>query len=186
MRTACRRFSTLVVSTLLLAAVCPPSTRAADVVSAPALKAAFLFNFARFTDWPANSPPGRLTLCVLGDPAVADALDRLVGDRQISGRDVSVARLVSQRSVKSCHLLYLAGSDATSQVRALEELARSPVLTIGDGEQFVRSGGGVGLFLDEGRMRFAINTDAVLRAGLRLSSQLLGLAKVLRDEHVQS
>jgi hypothetical protein len=180
------RFIALTAAAVLSVAACPQPTTAADAVPAATLRAAFLFNFARFTEWPGDGPAGPLTLCVVGDPAVADALDHLAGDRQIGGRDVSIARLVSPRAVKTCQLLYLASPDAVAQARMLDEVARLPILTIGEGEQFVHIGGVVGLFLDSGRMRFAINTDAVLRAGLKLSSRLLGLAKVLRDEHVQS
>jgi hypothetical protein len=174
------------VLVLAFVAACPPPPTAADAVPASTVRAAFLFNFARFTEWPSDSPAGPVMLCVLGDPAVADALDHLAGDRQIGGREVSIARLVSHRAVKTCHLLFIAGTNAAVQARMLDEVARLPVLTIGEGERFVQIGGVVGLFLDDGRMRFAINTDAVLRAGLKLSSRLLGLAKVLRDEHVQS
>lgn len=186
MRALRRRFVAVAALALAAVAACPQSTPAAGQLSAPALKAAFLFNFARFTEWPSDSPPGPITLCVLGDATLADALDRLAGDRQIGGREVSVARLATNRAVKTCHLLYLAGTDAAIHARALDEVAHAPVLTVGDGEQFVRIGGLVGLFFDRGRMRFAVNTDAVQRAGLKLSSQLLGLARLYRDEHVES
>lgn len=158
---------------------------AAAILPAATLTAGFLLNLARFTEWPPETAGRPITLCVLGDPAVADTLDHLAGDRQITGRDVSVARLVSDRALRQCHLLYIAGANAAEQTRALEHVARLPVLTIGHGEQFVRMGGIVGLFADAGRKRFAINTDAVARAKLTISSRLLGLAKVVRDDHVQ-
>lgn len=180
------RFVALTTAAVLSLATCPQPTTAADAAPATTLRAALLFNFARFTEWPSDSPAGPVMLCVLGDPAVADALDHLAGDRQIGGREVSIARLVSQRAVKTCHLLFIAGTNTAVRTRMLDEVAHLPVLTIGEGEQFVHVGGVVGLFLDEGRTRFAINTDAVQRAGLKLSSRLLGLAKVLKDAHVPS
>jgi hypothetical protein len=163
----------------------PKDAPAAAVVPVATLTASFLFNLARFTEWPPETSARPVTLCVLGDPAVADTLDRLTGNRQITGRDVSVARLVSLRALRLCHLLYVAGADADAQARALDQVARLPVLTIGHGEPFVRMGGVVGLIVENGRKRFAINTDAVQRAGLTISSRLLGLAKVVRDEHGQ-
>jgi hypothetical protein len=158
---------------------------AVAVVPTATLMAGFLVNLARFTEWPAEGAGPTITLCVLGDPAVADALDQLIGDRQINGREVAVARLVSQRALRQCQLLFVAGTDTAAQSRALEHVARLPVLTVGQGEQFVRMGGVVGVFGEPGRKRFTINTDAVLRAGLTLSSRLLGLAKVVTDEDVQ-
>jgi hypothetical protein len=171
-------------------AVAQPAARnqeapAAAIVPAATLTAGFLFNLARFTEWPAETAGRAITLCILGAPTVADTLDRLTGGRQITGRDVSVARLVSERALQPCHLLYVASANAADQTRALEQVARLPVLTIGHGEQFVRMGGVVGLFSAAGRKRFAINTDAAARAKLTISSRLLGLAKVVRDDNVQ-
>lgn len=187
------RTSLATLGCLLLAGVSvaqpPPQDQnavpAAAIVPAATLTAGFLFNLARFTEWPAETSGRTITLCVLGDAAVADTLDHLTGDRQIGGREVSVARLVSERALRQCHLLYIAAANAAEQTRALEQVARLPVLTIGHGEQFARTGGIVGLFADSGRKRFAINTDAVARARLTISSRLLGLAKVVRDENVQ-
>jgi len=180
-----------VVGTTAVAAIqsAPPEpvhARTSNDPSAHALKAAHLFNLARFTEWPAGDPAGPIMLCVLGDADIAEALDRLAGDRQIGGRDIAVASLVSNRLVKACHLLYFGGPDSAAHTRSLDEVARTPVLTVGEGERFVRQGGIVGLVVEQGRTGFAVNTDAVLRAGLKLSSKLLGLATVLRDERVQS
>ena len=164
----------------------PVPTRTAGEPSAHAQKAAHLFNLARFTEWPAGVPGRPILLCVLGDADVAEALDRLAGERQIAGRDIAVARLVSNRLVKTCHLLYFGGPDPAAHARSLDEVARTPVLTVGEGERFVRMGGIIGLVVDHGHTGFAVNTDAALRAGLKLSSKLLGLATVLKDERVQS
>lgn len=181
-----RRAVALAACVLVSIAACPQHAPEAAVVPAPTLTAAFLFNLARFTEWPADTPERTTMLCVLGDPAVANALDSLVGDRQIGGREVSVARLVSQRALGQCQLLYIAGTDRAEQLQALTRVARLPVLTVGRGEHFVRIGGIVGVFEAAGAKQFAINTDALLRAGLTMSSRLLGLAKVVRDGNVQS
>jgi hypothetical protein len=178
-----RRGVALAICVLLSIAACPQRAPEAAVIPPPTLTAAFLFNLARFTEWPTERT---ITLCVLGDPDVADALDSLVGDRQINGEEVSVARLVSQRALRQCQVLYIASTDIAEQTRALEQVARLPVLTVAKGEYFVRMGGIVGSFEEAGRKRFAINTDALLRAGLTMSSRLLGLAKIVRDENVQS
>ena len=149
-------------------------------VSPPTLTAAFLYTVALFTEWPAKANPGALTLCVLGDPAVAESLDRLTAGRKPHGRDIAILRLATAKEARPCHLLYLSGHEPARLASALDEVAGLPLLTIGDGEQFVRIGGVAGLFVEAGRMRFAINTDAAGRAGLRLSSQLLSLAKLFQ------
>jgi hypothetical protein len=78
--------------------------------------------------------------------------------------------------------VYLGATDQERATSILEELHGASVLTVSNGSEFVRLGGIVGLFVDQGRMRFAINPDAAQRAGLRLSSRLLQLAKILKDD----
>ena len=148
----------------------------------PLIKAVFLFNFARFTEWPASVGSGPLTLCVLGDAEVASKLDLLVGDRAINGRDVSVASLATFQIIRSCHLLYIAGDDTTRTGGALDAVSTLPIFTVTDGERFLHSRGVATLYTQEGRFRFAINPDAVTRAGLRLSSQVLGLARLVKED----
>lgn len=159
----------------------PGAAQATDTAP-PDLKAAFIFTFALFTKWPAGNPPGPVTVCVLGDPTVAEAFGRIKGDRQIDGRDATTVYLETARNLTACRVLYI-GGDSARDSRVLDAVAGAPVLTIGDGEQFARLGGIAGLFMDGGRMRFAVNTSSVMRAGLVLSSRLLGLAKLYRDEH---
>jgi YfiR/HmsC-like len=155
-------------------------TTSAQTASAPALKAAFLFNFAKFAEWPLASRSGPLTICVLGDPAVADALERTVNEQTIGGRRVTLSR-VTVEALRACHLLYLSGLDP-QRIRAMvDELRASPVMTVSDADGFAESGGVIGLFPEAGRMRFAINTDAAQRAGLRISSRVLSLAKIVKD-----
>jgi hypothetical protein len=155
----------------------------AQAVTQPALRAAFLYNFAKFTEWPPDSvPTGPLTLCVLDDGAVEGALSELVGNSTINGRAVTISRGVRGARLRACHLLYVGEATAGRAAAILDELLGAPVLTVSNGDEFVRMGGIVGLFVEEGRMRFAINPDAAQRAGVRLSSRLLQLAKIFRDD----
>ncbi|HEU4687838.1 MAG TPA: YfiR family protein, partial [Vicinamibacterales bacterium] len=88
--------------------------------------------------------------------------------------------------LRNCHLVYLGVTDRERATSILGEVQGAAVLTVSNGPDFVRLGGIVGLFVDEGRMRFAINPEAAQRAGLRLSSRLLQLAKILNaDRHDQ-
>lgn len=147
------------------------------------VKAVFLLNFARFTEWPSSAAKGPLTLCVLGDPDVAASLDDMVGDRPINGRDVTVASIETFRIVRSCHLLYVSGDDPARITEALDAVSSLNVFTVGDGEQLARTGGVAALFPEDGQIRFGINPDALSRAGLRVSSKMLGLARLIKAEH---
>jgi hypothetical protein len=158
----------------------PPA--GAETVPTPVIKAVYLVNFARFTEWPAAAPQGPLTLCVLGDADVAASLDNLIGDRPINGRAVSVASLATFRIVHTCHLLYIAGEDPARTASALGAVASLHVLTVGDGEPFVRGGGIAALLMKEGLAKFAVNPDALSRSGLRISSKMLSLARLVREE----
>jgi hypothetical protein len=157
-----------------------------QAVTQPALKAAFLYNFAKFAEWPndaASTAP--LTLCVVDDSAVDDALSQLVRGSVVNGRPVTVQR-VSRDRLRGCHLAYFGGTDADRAIAMLDEIKGASVLTVSDGEQFARMGGVIGLFLEDGKMRFAVNAEAAQRGGVRLSSRLLTLAKLVKDlRHVQ-
>ena len=160
----------------------------AQAVTQPALKAAFLFNFAKFVEWPAeSSQAGPLTACVLDDTAVEESLNQLVSGPPASGRPVALLKGARNRSLRLCHVLYVGDSDPARIAATLDELKAAPILTVGDGDAFARNGGMIGLFIEDGRMRFAINPDAAQRAGLRLSSRLLSLAKIVKEvRHGQS
>jgi hypothetical protein len=152
---------------------------AAQAVTQPALRAAFLYNFVKFTEWTGEVSSGPLTICVVDDTALENALTELVDGSSINGRPVLLSH---SRRLRACHLVYLGATDPERTASILEELQGASVLTVSDGYEFVRLGGIVGLVVEQGRMRFAINPDAAQRAGLRLSSRLLHLAKILKDQ----
>jgi YfiR/HmsC-like len=169
---------------LTLAMLASSAVLASQAVTQPALKAAFLFRFSKFVEWPAEpTGPSPLTLCVLDDPAVEDALEQLLNDGSVNGRMVALVKGARNRPLRGCHLIYMGDSDPARVAATLDELKGVPILTVGDGDDFARAGGIIGLFVEDGRMRFAINPDAAQRAGLRLSSKLLSLAKIVKGRH---
>jgi hypothetical protein len=139
-------------------------------------------------EWPADQPDnGPLHLCVLDDPPVEESLTQLLDGAPISGRGVTLMRSTRHRPLRGCHVLYVGDTDPERIAATLDELKYAPVLTVGDGEPFARGGGMIGLFIEDGRMRFAINPDAAQRAGLKLSSRLLNLARIVKEgRHGQS
>jgi hypothetical protein len=160
----------------------------AQSATAAALTSAFLYNFAKFTEWPSDSltPGQRLTLCVIGDNAVADALGLTIKGHAIEGHELTVEVLKADASARSCHLLYASGLDEKRSLQLIENLKTATVLTASDADRFAELGGVAQLILESGRMRFVINVTAAQRARLQLSSKLLSLARIVKDEqHVQ-
>jgi uncharacterized protein DUF4154 len=149
------------------------------------VKAAFLYNFAKFAEWPPETlPPGQqLHLCVVGDDAVADALEQTIKGRAIEGHELSVRVVESDVLLRGCHLVYVDGRDARRSSQLAESLKGTSVLSVGDGENFAEQGGVAQLVLEQDRMRFAVNVTAVERARLRLSSKLLSLASIVKEHH---
>ncbi len=152
--------------------------RASDVV---AVKAAFLYNFAKFAEWPALTPHTPIVFCVVGDDHMADVLADTVRGQTIGAHPLTVSRPDSVAGWRACQVLFLGESETNRAEKALT-IKQLPVLTVSDGEGFALSGGMIALYVDSGRIRFAINVDAAEHAGLRLSSRLLGLAKVVRND----
>jgi hypothetical protein len=157
----------------------------ADLASNVAVKAAFIYNFAKFAEWPALPSGASIVVCAVGDDGIAAALVDTVRGQNIGGHALEVRRPTDRSSWRACHLLFIADAEARRSADALHEIKTLPVLTVSDGTGFSQAGGIIELYVEGGRMRFAINVDAADRSGLHLSSRLLGLAKVVRDGHVQ-
>lgn len=156
----------------------------AQDVTEVTLKGAFLFNFARFTEWPADSLPAQSTVsaCVLGDRAVGDAFAKQVKGKQVSGRSINVTIVDGASPLPPCHLLYLSGVSRTRIGEIVSNLRESPVLTVSDVEEFTKRGGIIQFFVESGKMRFRINARSAKRARLMLSSRLLALAEVVDED----
>jgi uncharacterized protein DUF4154 len=179
-----RRVRRLVVLAAVLA-LAFSSMAASQAVTVAALKAAFLYNFAKFTEWPADAlaPAQRLSLCVVGDNLVADAVEQVIKGRVVDGHVLTVQILKPDGPLRSCHLLYIGGLDAKGARLLVGTLRDAPVLTVSDGERFAESGGVAQLILENDRMRFAINVAAAQRGRLQLSSKLLNLATIIKKEN---
>jgi YfiR/HmsC-like len=146
------------------------------------VKAAFLFHFVRFVEWPQEFAPGpdsTIVLGVLGDDPMADVLERTIAGKRIDGRALTLRRFAGPAAVRPCHVLFLPTGRAPDLPRVLQELHGAPVLIVGDSPGFARAGGVINFFLEDDRVRFEINLAAAARAGLRISSKLLTLARVV-------
>jgi hypothetical protein len=154
---------------------------AAEISREYLIKAAFLYNFAKFTRWPPSSFPDRATplrVCVFGEDPFGAALESIAG-KTIRGREVTVRRIESVEAGTACHLLFISASEAAQLAGILDSLSGRPVLTIADLPGFARSGGIINLKTNSNdKVRFEINVAIANRAGLRFSSKLLNLAEI--------
>lgn len=173
------------------ALLCAAPAAAAEELKPAEVKAAFLVNFAKFTDWPADvlQAGAPLAVCVMGDEEVAYALERLVKSRPAQGREMKAVRLnvnilsrPEDTTLRSCHMLYASGLDAKIWPVLLNAIEGAPVFSVSDSEGFAERGGLAALYVELKRMHFAINIDTVRRSGLHLSSAFLDLARIVKDD----
>jgi YfiR/HmsC-like len=184
-RGAPRRLVWLGLGLLIAMLTWTSSARAQTVTTAVALKAAFLFNFAKFAEWPPDTLARgqRLALCVVGDSGVADALERTIQGRTVESHELAVQVIKPEGPIRTCHLLYASGLDSRQITQLLDALKDTAVFTVSDANAFAAMGGVAQLILEKDTMRFAINVAAAKRARLNLSSKLLGLAQIAKDGH---
>jgi hypothetical protein len=170
----------IVAGVLLLAGQHPADAQQA---SADDVTAAFVYNFAKFTEWPLEVLPRGtpMVLCIAGAPKVVKSLEKITEGRAVEGRLLIVREIELDGLLRSCHLLYAGGLDARSGARLIETLRGASILALSDLDRFSLMGGTAHVFVEESRMRFAVNLDAMQRAKLRLSSRLLALAKIVKD-----
>ena len=161
----------------------PSSARADETLRREyEIKAALLYNFAKFVEWPDETVPetsAPLTLCVLGDDPFGPALESIDG-KTIRSRRLVIKRSVTARDVSTCHILFISSSEEKHLAQILEVLRTSSTLTIGETQGFTQNGGIINLAVESNKVRFEINANAADRAGLKISSKLLSLASVVR------
>lgn len=147
------------------------------------IKAVFLFNFVQFVEWPATafaSSTAPIEICVLGVDPFGGALEQTVAGESIDNRPLVVRRLPRAVGVDTCHLLFISRSEQGRLGEVFQAIGSSgSVLTVSDIDGFVRRGGAIGFFLDRQRVRFEISPSHVQGRGIKLSSQLLNLGRIL-------
>ena len=177
------RFGRRLLTVGMAVAMCAPAPAAAQTATAPVLTAAFLFSFAKFTEWPREvlAPGQDLSLCVVGDAAVRDALEQTIEGHAINGHQLTVRMLKPDGAAASCNLLYVSASEVPKAEALLAGAKQASIFTVSDRERFAETGGIVELVRENDRMRFTVNLTAARRVRLTLSSRLLTLAKVIQE-----
>ena len=189
-----RRLAILVIGGCMLAmSVWIAGTQADDRPARPTgakasreylLKAAFLYNFAKFTSWPTESISGAgkpVRLCILGKDPFGAALESIEG-KNIQKRPLVTIRIARVSDAGGCHIIFIASSEEERLRGILSGLRELPILTIAEMSNFARAGGIIGLKTVEDRIRFDINVDAANEANLKFSYKLLQLADIVSAE----
>ena len=146
------------------------------------VKAAFLFNFAKFIDWPPGtfeSQRSSFAICILGKDPFGRSIDDALQRKSISDHSVSILRVKDAAEGQHCQIMFVATSEPRGIAEILDRLRGANVLLVGESEGFAASGGTIQFTLEDNHVRFLINTDAAGRAGLKVSSKLLALAKIV-------
>jgi len=166
---------------LMLTLACP----VAGLAQAPSeyeVKAAFLYNFAKFVDWPSGAFPSNeapFLICVLSQNPFGNQLQQITDGKRVGGRRIQVLFLDRVRDARMCQVLFISSSERPQIKEVLESLRGSSALTVGDTTGFAQSGVAINFILEQDRVHFEINVKSAQKAGLKLSSKLLSVAKVV-------
>ena len=169
---------------LFVASVLVAGAARAETSKECQIKAAFLYNFTKFVQWPSDRFPGAtepIVIGVLGDNAICDELEKIVRDRLVNGRSISVVPLRSIDDLGSVHVLFV-GAGQERRFGAVAPARLAGVLTVGESDEFAAKAGMMNFTMTADKVRFEINADSAERAGLKISAQLLKLAAVVRKK----
>jgi hypothetical protein len=176
--TSLLRIACAAAAIALCAAVSPAASSAGDPQFGEyQLKAAFLKNFVKYVEWP--PPSAALTLCILGDDPFKEALAG--ADEVGGGRTLTYRRIASIREAGGCQAVFVPFSHREALPEILTALAGKPVLTVGDGEGMAGEGLMLSFLIEDQKVRFEANLAPARRAGLTISSRLLGLARTVHN-----
>ncbi|MDY6951147.1 MAG: YfiR family protein [Thermodesulfobacteriota bacterium] len=169
---------TITAAVLTVSGFAPTVQGEEKIPSEYVLKAAFLYNFAKFVEWPEDTfPDGErvIGICVLGEDPFGHTLESIEG-KIVKGRRVMIKLAESVADAKDCHVLFISRFHEKELVGILADLKHASVLTVGDGADFGERGGIIHFITVGNKLRFNINLEAAQRSGLKISSKLLKLA----------
>jgi hypothetical protein len=159
-----------------------PSAQAIALSQQPApeqdIKAAFLHNFARFTEWPERAfaaAPDEFRLGMVGPDSLLETLQRVLKDKKIGNRTLKIIHGKAPSDLKSCAMVFIADSEKEKIPAVVAEFKDQPVLLVGETEGFAQDGGMLNFYVEQNKVRFEINPDAAARAGLKVT-KLVGVA----------
>jgi uncharacterized protein DUF4154 len=159
-----------------------PSIARGETAPEYTVKAAFLYNFAKFVEWPAGAfsgPTSPIVIWVLGEDPFGDALGSLKG-KTANGRPIVVRYAANLGELERCHLLFVSASEKANLPKILQTTKGWGILTVGDMNGFAQDGGIINLVNEEQQIRIEVNMEAAQLSRLKISSKLLALAKIVK------
>jgi len=176
------RYTVRIAGWLLLAAVAGAASAQSDQPSEYEVKAAFLFNFTKFVEWPNGSfdgPLAPIVIGILGTDPFGDSLVNIVAGQKAQGRSIMIAKYRRGDDFRRCHVLFISASERQHTAEILAGLQDSNVLTVSDVDGFAAAGGVLQFVMQNNRVRFLVNLEAANQNKLRVSAKLLALAQVV-------
>ena len=146
------------------------------------VKAAFLFHFSQFVEWPPDTfkdPSTPLTYCTVGEDPFRGTLEQSLNGKTIGTRPLSVRHFMRLKEAAGCQVLFLGKRSRLLEEEAIAFFARRPVLVVGESEHFALEGGMIGFCVEENTIRFEVNLEAAEKSQLKISARLLALAKTV-------
>ncbi len=149
------------------------------------VKAAFLYSFAKFVEWPPDAfktPKDPILVCVLGHNPFGTSLNDVIRGKSIEGHAFAFRQVADAPDASACQILFVSSSDGKRFRALIGRLKPAGILTVGEAQGFASGGGVINFKLDSGRVRFEINVEAAEQAQLHISSKLLSLAQIVNTE----
>jgi hypothetical protein len=150
------------------------------------VKAAFLYNFAKFVEWPPGtlaSPKSPITVCVFGTDPFGALLDDIVQGQTIDNHEIVARRTKKLEDLKACQIVFMSKSEIKRLSELLESLKGATTLLVGETLGFAEHGGTIQLYMEDNKVRFSVNLEAVQRAHLTINSNLLAMARIVHDDN---
>lgn len=181
-RAICTSVLAAVLIPVLTSVKMPEGATRPDSAAEYRVKAAFLFNFAKFVEWPAKTfkdEKESMTFCTVGEDPFRGTLDEVVSGKMIGPRSIRILHYQQPTDVHGCQVLFIGSEQKKNIASILDHLKYSAVLSVGESYGFAQQGGIIGFILEDDKLRFAINLDVARSEQLRISAKLLSLAKTV-------
>jgi uncharacterized protein DUF4154 len=179
---------TLRILTIAIIAMLFAAGATAQEVEEYQVKAAFLYNFAKFVEWPAQAfktPQDPIVVCVLGHNPFGSALEDVMRGKSIEGRAFAFRQVSGLEEASSCQILFISSLEGKHFHSLYGNANPARILTVGEAQGFASAGGVINFKLDGGHVRFEINVGAAEHAQLQISSKLLSLAQIVKTEKIR-
>jgi hypothetical protein len=173
------------VAALLLCLARPVPAQESQELPEYVLKAGFLYNFAKYVDWPVaafDREDSPIVIGVAGRDPFGPDLEKTFQGKAVKGRAFLIERFAEPADIRRCHMLFVAKTDKARQSEILASASKWPVLTVGEEEGFARSGGVTSILIENAKPRLEVNPEAAEKAGLTISAKLLKAATVVRTD----